>query len=74
MIGGDLFEIRAVRGYGPDFDSAVEQAREELRTQVRPSFLPPLFSTRASSPAPFPPAPLFARAAPLNSAALAVPS
>ena len=63
MIGGDLFEIRAVRGYGPDFDSAVEQAREELRTQVRPS-----------SPAPFPPAPLFARAAPLNSAALAVPS
>ena len=59
MIGGDLFEIRAVREYGPDFDSAVEQAREELRTQVRPSF---------------PPAPLFARAAPLNSAALAVPS
>ena len=62
MIGGDLFEIRAVREYGPDFDSAVEQAREELHTQVRPSFPPaPLrlhlfhprlfactFSTRAS--------------------------
>lgn len=36
MMGGDLFEIKAVREYGPDFDSAVEQAREELRTGARP--------------------------------------
>lgn len=36
MAGGDLFEIKAERAYGPDFDSAVEQAREELRTQARP--------------------------------------
>lgn len=36
MTGGDLFEIRAVREYGPDFDSAVEQAREELRNRARP--------------------------------------
>lgn len=36
MTGGDLFEIRTVREYGPDFDSAVEQAREELRNNARP--------------------------------------
>ncbi len=36
MTGGDLFEIKAVREYGPDFDSAVEQAREELRNGARP--------------------------------------
>lgn len=36
MIGGELFEIKAERTYGPDFDSAVEQAREELRVQARP--------------------------------------
>ena len=36
MIGGDLFEIKAVRQYGPDFDTAVEQAREELRNNARP--------------------------------------
>lgn len=36
MIGGDLFEIKAERAYGPDFDSAVEQAREELRINARP--------------------------------------
>lgn len=36
MTGGDLFEIKPVRAYGPDFDSAVEQAREELRTGARP--------------------------------------
>lgn len=36
MAGGDLFEIKAVREYGPDFDSAVEQAREELRNRTRP--------------------------------------
>lgn len=36
MTGGDLFEIKTVREYGPDFDSAVEQAREELRSGARP--------------------------------------
>ncbi len=36
MTGGDLFEIKTVREYGPDFDSAVEQAREELRNGARP--------------------------------------
>ena len=36
MTGGDLFEIKTVRKYGPDFDSAVEQAREELRSGARP--------------------------------------
>ena len=36
MTGGDLFEIKTVREYGPDFDSAVEQAREELRNDARP--------------------------------------
>lgn len=36
MVGGDLFAIKAVRQYGPDFDTAVEQAREELRTAARP--------------------------------------
>lgn len=36
QVGGDLFEIKAVRQYGPDFDTAVEQAREELRTNARP--------------------------------------
>lgn len=36
MTGGDLFEIKAERTYGPDFDSAVEQAREELRVNARP--------------------------------------
>ena len=36
MTGGDLFEIKTVREYGPDFDSAVEQAREELRSSARP--------------------------------------
>lgn len=36
MVGGELFEIKAVHSYGPDFDSAVEQAREELRTKARP--------------------------------------
>ncbi len=56
MIGGDLFEIRAVREYGPDFDSAVEQALEKLRTQARPSFPPAplrlhLFHPRLSLPA-----------------------
>lgn len=37
MTGGDLFEIKAVREYGPDFDSAVEQAREELQNRARPA-------------------------------------
>lgn len=36
MTGGELFEIRPVRRYGPDFDTAVEQARQELREQARP--------------------------------------
>lgn len=36
QVGGDLFEIKAVKQYGPDFDAAVEQAREELRTSARP--------------------------------------
>lgn len=36
MTGGDIFEIKAVGEYGPDFDSAVEQAREELRNGARP--------------------------------------
>lgn len=36
MTGGDLFEIRPVHGYGPDFDGAVEQARRELRENARP--------------------------------------
>lgn len=36
MIGGELIEIKAERTYGPDFDNAVEQAREELRVQARP--------------------------------------
>lgn len=37
VVGGDLFEIKAVRQYGPDFDAAVEQAREELGTNARPA-------------------------------------
>lgn len=36
MTGGDIFEIKAVGEYGPDFDSAVEQAREESRNGARP--------------------------------------
>lgn len=36
MVGGDLFAIETVRQYGPDFDTAVEQAREELRNHARP--------------------------------------
>ena len=36
MTGGDLFEIRPVHSYGPDFDGAVEQARRELRENARP--------------------------------------
>ena len=36
MTGGELFEIRPMRRYGPDFDTAVEQARQELREQARP--------------------------------------
>lgn len=36
MTGGDLFEIRPVHSYGPDFDTAVEQARRELAEQARP--------------------------------------
>lgn len=36
MTGGDLFEIKTVKEYGPDFDSTVEQAREELQNGARP--------------------------------------
>ncbi len=36
MTGGDLFEIRPVRSYGPDFESTVEQARKELAEKARP--------------------------------------
>lgn len=36
MVGGDLFAIETVRQYGPDFDTAVEQARAELRDHARP--------------------------------------
>lgn len=36
LIGGDLFEIKTVRKYGPDFDGNVEQAREELSNNARP--------------------------------------
>lgn len=36
LVGGDLFEIKTVRNYGPDFDANVEQAREELRANARP--------------------------------------
>lgn len=36
MTGGDLFEIRPVHRYGPDFDTAVEQARQELAEHARP--------------------------------------
>ena len=34
--GGDLFEIRPASAYGPDFDTTLERAREELRTRARP--------------------------------------
>lgn len=36
LVGGDLFEIKTVRRYGPDFEANVEQAREELRADARP--------------------------------------
>lgn len=39
LVGGDLFEIKTVRQYGPDFDAAVEQAREDLRTNARPELV-----------------------------------
>lgn len=36
MTGGDLFEITPVKGYGPDFESALEQARAEFKMRARP--------------------------------------
>jgi flavodoxin len=35
-VGGDIFEIRTVRRYAPDFDTTVDQAREDLRNDARP--------------------------------------
>lgn len=36
LVGGDLFEIKTVRQYAPDFDTNVDQAREDLRNNARP--------------------------------------
>lgn len=36
LVGGDLFEIKTVREYAPDFDTTVDQAREDLRNNARP--------------------------------------
>jgi len=36
-VGGDIFEIQSVRPYPGDYDSAVEQARQELDSGYTPA-------------------------------------
>jgi flavodoxin len=36
-VGGDIFEIKAVKPYPDDYDAVVEQAREELKSGHKPA-------------------------------------
>ena len=36
-VGGDLFEIQSVKPYPTDYNTVVEQAREELRSNYKPA-------------------------------------
>jgi len=37
IVGGDIFEIQAVRQYPNDYDAVVEQARQELDSDYKPA-------------------------------------
>jgi flavodoxin len=36
-VGGDIFEIQAVKPYPHDYDAVVEQARQELKSNYKPA-------------------------------------
>ena len=38
-VGGDLFELRTVREYSPEYMTCIEEAKEELRAHARPELM-----------------------------------